>query len=120
MNTETKQRIIIFCTGIPLAGTLLVAALVVCAGCATFPPKQFSASIGQRFYRDVTLVSASETNILIRRSSDTVSITIPKDGKAHPIGQLEAIRILQTEKDKQADVVVSSIRQFGPITIPPD
>ncbi|MCX6906827.1 MAG: hypothetical protein NTY01_02165 [Verrucomicrobia bacterium] len=100
---------------------LMVAVLVGCGGCASFPPQRLSPSVGQRFYRDVTLIAVSENDIIIRRNeSDPAPITILKDGKAHTIGQLEAIKVLEIDKHRGAEVEVSSVRRFGFLTFPPD
>lgn len=101
---------------------LMVAVLVACGGCSSFPPQRLSPSVGQRFYRDVTLIAVSENDIIVRRneSSHTVPITIPKDGKAHPIGELEAIKVLKIDKHRGVEVEVSSVKRFGFLTFPPD
>ena len=100
--------------------SLIILALVGCPGCVSFPPKQLSASIGQQFYRDVTLVAVSQRDITIRRDDigHAAPITVPADRKRYSIGNLEAIRVLKADGDS-ADVEVSALRRCGPIVFPP-
>ena len=99
--------------------SLIILPLLVCSGCVSFPPKQFSASPGQQFYCDVTLVAVGDDDIIVRRRvGHTAPITIPADSKPHSIGSLEAIRVLKVHGD-HAEVEVSSLRRCGPIVFPP-
>lgn len=99
--------------------SLIILPLLV-SGCVSFPPKQFWASPGQQFYRDVTLVAVGDDDIVVRRAGvgHTAPITVPADSKAHSIGSLEAIKVLKVHGDHAA-VEVSSLRRCDPIVFPP-
>jgi hypothetical protein len=92
-------------------------------GCASFPPKEFSTKVGQRFYRDVTLLEVHDDRVVVQRpeSLHSAPISIANDSKPHVIGELELLRILGLNRSEgTANLEISSLRQFGPLTFPPD
>jgi hypothetical protein len=92
-------------------------------GCASFSPKEFSAKVGQQFYRDVTLLEVHDDRVVVQRpeSLHTAPILIPHDSKPHAIGELELLRVLGLNRSQgSADLEISSLRQFGPLTFPPE
>jgi hypothetical protein len=110
-----------FMTRVLASVFLLLIGLLV--GCASFPPKEFSTKVGHRFYRDVTLLEVHDDGVVVQRSESPHSapILIPSGSKPHAIGEAELLRILGLNRTEgTADLQISSLRQLGPLTFPPD